>query len=513
MTTNANLYAILREAFWPAADRPALIEAGGATLTYGDLDRLSARFAGALAVRGVGPGDRVVVQADKSPGHVALFLAVLRLGAVHVPLNTGYTAGELAYFLDNAEPRVLVCRPEATGTLDPVARTAGLSGAAALGTDDRSGLWAEALQTVPRGAIEPRDAEDLASIIYTSGTTGRSKGAMLSHGNLAFTTRTLHRLWGFAPDDVMLHVLPIFHVHGLFFGLLTSFLNATPILFHRTFDAEAARRDLAGATVFMGVPTHYGRLLDLPGFGVEDCATMRLFVSGSAPLTAQAWTAWQTRTGHAILERYGMSEAGVITSNPLDGARVPGTVGFAFPHTDVVVADGEGREVPRGQIGVVEARGPGLFKGYWRMPDKTAEDHRADGFFITGDNGVMDAEGRLTIVGRAKDLIISGGYNIYPKEIEAVLDAIDGVKESAVIGAPHGDLGEGVVAILVAQGQPVDMGEPVDMGVIQAALDDALARFKHPRVFYWVDALPRNTMGKVQKSVLRDLYRTAYAKD
>ncbi len=508
MTTqnSANIYAVLRAAFGPVADRPCLIEPDGTTLTYGALDQLSAQFAGALAARGVVPGDRVVVQADKSLGHVALFLAVLRLGAVHVPLNTGYTAGELAYFLENAEPRLLVCQPERAESLDPVARAAGLPGAVPLGTDKGHGLWMQALETAPRETIEPREEDDLASIIYTSGTTGRSKGAMLSHGNLGFTTRTLHRLWGFEPDDVMLHVLPIFHVHGLFFGLLTSFFNATPILFHRSFDAETARKDLSRASVFMGVPTHYGRFLELPGFGAQDCASMRLFVSGSAPLTAQASEEWIARTGHPILERYGMSEAGVITSNPLKGDRVPGTVGFAFPDTQVIVADDFGVERPRGEIGVVEARGPGLFKGYWRMPEKTMEAHRPNGFFITGDNGVMDGEGRLTLVGRAKDLIISGGYNIYPKEIEAVLDDIVGVKESAVIGAPHQDVGEGVVAVLVGQ------AGPVDQALIQSVLDQNLARFKHPRAFYWVDALPRNTMGKVQKTVLRETYQDAYGK-
>ena len=496
-----NIVAEFRSRYAAALDKPCLIVPGNGVTTYGALDELSAKFAAALLAYGLQPGERVVVQVEKSVGNVALYLGVLRAGGVYVPLNTSYTLSELSYFIADAEPRIVVCRPE---DKEAITAFAGKAVVEEMGQDASRGFWARALKTAASADIAPREPGDLAAIIYTSGTTGRSKGAMLSHGNLIDNTEVLHRIWGFGPQDVLVHALPIFHAHGLFVALHTSLLNATPIIFLNAFDAELVRSLLPQATILMGVPTFYSRLAALPEFGPEDCRNIRVFISGSAPLTEQASDAWTKRTGHRILERYGMSEALMITSNPLDGERIAGTVGYPLTGYEVRIADAEGREQARGDVGVIEIKGPSLFKGYWRMPEKTASEFRADGFFITGDNGVMDESGRVSIVGRAKDLIISGGYNIYPKEIEQLLDSIPGIAESAVIGAPHPEMGEGVVAILVARAKPIANED------LQAALSASLARFKHPRRFYWVDDLPRNAMGKVQKAELRQRFIDAY---
>lgn len=495
-----NLFALLYERFEPALHRPGLVlasgdgGAGGVIWTYGDLDRASARFAAVLRARGVEPGDRVVVQVPKSMEAVALYLGVLRCGGVYVPLNTAYTEREVDFFVGDASPRVVVGGAVAADSND--------------GGDPRTvdidGLWREAQAAPADPAIEPRDDDDLAAICYTSGTTGRSKGAMITHGNLISNALALHEIWGFEPGDVLLHALPIFHVHGLFVALHTAFLNASKILFLPAFDAGAVRRLLPEATVLMGVPTFYSRLLAEPGFGATDCESVRLFVSGSAPLTEAVFGEFEAHTGHRILERYGMTEAGMITSNPLRGERVAGTVGFPLPDVEVRVAGEDGAELPVAEVGTLEIRGPNLFPGYWGLPEKTAEEMRGDGFFVTGDLASVDAEGRVTLVGRGKDLIIAGGFNVYPKEIEDRLDEVAGIAESAVIGAPHADLGEGVVAVLVAEQAPV--GDDT----LRSALDAGLARFKHPRRFYWVEELPRNAMGKVQKNVLRERYRDAY---
>lgn len=495
----ANLYALFHSRFADHLDTPCLRLPDGAMFTYGDMDDLSSRFAGVLRRSDVTPGDRVVVQVDKSVANVALYLACLRAGAIFVPLNTAYTPSEVAYFLNDATPKVFVCRPGRD--VAATAAKAGVAHVKALGTDAGSPFWAEALRAEPDTAIAPRGDDDLAAICYTSGTTGRSKGAMLTCRNLASNALTLHKLWGFAPGDVLLHALPIYHVHGLFVALNTAFLNASEILFLPRFDADQVMDLLPRASVMMGVPTFYTRLLERADFTAEAAAHVRLFISGSAPLTEAAFRAFEDRTGMKILERYGMTETGMITSNPLDGDRVAGTVGYALPEVEVRVADDTGAEVRRGEVGVVEVRGPNVFKGYWQMPDKTAEEFRPDGFFITGDMATMAEDGRMTIVGRAKDLIISGGFNIYPKEIEVVLDDMDGVAESAVIGVPHPDFGEGVVAVLVADGD----ARP-DGAAIEAALGARLARFKHPKKIVWADALPRNAMGKVQKNVLRKRY-------
>ena len=488
-----NLFALLYERFEAALDRPALVPAGatkgasGPAWTYRDLDDASARFSAGLSRRGVEPGDRVLVQVPKSVEAVALYLGVLRCGAVYVPLNTAYTEREVAFFVDDAAPRVVV--------------GAEAAGRQAVGIDV---LWEEARSLDPDSAVEPRQDDDLAAICYTSGTTGRSKGAMITHGNLTSNALALHEIWGFEPGDVLLHALPIFHVHGLFVALHTALLNVSTVIFLPQFDAADVRRLLPEATVLMGVPTFYSRLLAEPGFGSADCGNIRLFVSGSAPLTEAVFGDFEARTGHRILERYGMTEAGMITSNPLLGERVAGTVGFPLPDVEVRAVGEDGTELPAGEVGTLEIRGPNLFPGYWGLPEKTAEEMRDDGFFVTGDLASVDGEGRVTLVGRGKDLVIAGGFNVYPKEVEDRLDEVAGVEECAVIGAPHADLGEGVVAVLVAE------DSPVEDDTLRAVLDAGLARYKHPRRFYWVDELPRNAMGKVQKNVLRERYRDAY---
>lgn len=487
---DANLFTLLASSWDP--EHPALVAADGRGLSYAQLDELSARFAALLDARGVVPGDRVVVQVEKSVAVVALYLACLRRGAVFVPLNTAYTDAEVAYFLGNAEPRVFVRAREA--------EMGGLR-AEVLGTTEDSPLWAEALRQAPLVEVVPRVADDLAAIVYTSGTTGVSKGAMLTHGNLASNAQTLCALWGMRREDVLLHALPVYHVHGLFVALHTTMLAGATTIFLPKFDAVQARTLLGRSTVMMGVPTFYTRLLALPEFGRGDCSSMRLFISGSAPLLAETHREFEARSGHVILERYGMTETGMITTNPLDGERIAGTVGFALPDVDVRIVRDDGVAAGPGEAGVLEVRGPNVFPGYWRMPEKTASEFRADGFFVTGDVAVMDGEGRITLVGRAKDLIISGGLNIYPKEIEEVLDSCDGVVESAVVGVPDSDFGEAVVAVVVrAPG-----GAATEEGLM-AVVRARLARFKHPRRVVFVDELPRNAMGKVQKNVLREKY-------
>jgi malonyl-CoA/methylmalonyl-CoA synthetase len=488
-----NLYSLLQERFLAASAKPSLIDAGGQGPTYGQLDDLSARFASVLRSYGVEAGDRIVVQVEKSVGAIALYLGCLRVGAIFVPLNTAYTAAEVDYFLSDSEPRLFVTRSLRDAAADHVL---------VMGTTPDSPLWAEALAAQPDPAIAPRTASDIAAILYTSGTTGRSKGAMLSHGNLTSNAQELNRLWGFTPEDVLLHALPVFHVHGLFIALHTAFLSAATTIFVPSFDAAQVKALLPKATVLMGVPTFYTRLLALPDFGAQDCGSVRLFISGSAPMLAETHRQFEARTGQIVLERYGMTEAGIITSNPLDGERVAGTVGYPLPGVDLRIADEQGQPLPHDTPGVIEIKGPNVFGGYWRMPEKTAQEFRDGGWFITGDVAVQSPDGRVTIVGRAKDLIISGGYNIYPKEIESVLDAVAGVAETAVIGVPDPDFGESVVALVVAEKTVAP-----SLADLEACVREQLARFKHPRKIILVEDLPRNAMGKVQKNLLRDLYR------
>ena len=454
-----------------------------------------------LADAGVKPGDRVAVQAEKSPAALALYLACLRAGAIFLPLNTAYTPAELDYFLGDAGATLAVVDPVAVQGLAPVAERLDV----VLMTLDARGVGslsraaeraAEGFETVARGE------DDLSVILYTSGTTGRSKGAMLTHGNLLSNAATLAEAWGFTKDDVLLHALPIFHAHGLFVAANISLLVGGRMIFLPKFDLEAVLEALPRATSMMGVPTFYTRLLDDARFSRELTAHMRLFTSGSAPLLPETHRAFEERTGHRILERYGMTETSMNCSNPLSGDRRPGTVGPALPGVEVRVADPEtGAVLPAGEPGVLEVRGPNVFKGYWKMPEKTAEEFRPDGFFITGDIATISEDGYVTIVGRAKDLVITGGYNVYPREVEEAIDALPGVLESAVFGVPHPDFGEGVVAAVVPEA-----GAEVTGKDIVGALAGRLAKFKQPKRVIFVEALPRNTMGKVQKNLLRDAH-------
>ena len=504
MNKNSNLYLLFSEAISASEDVDFLHVPGGPSLKYSDTDEASGRFHAALASLGVSKGDRVVVQVGKSIESVVLYLACLRIGAIYIPLNTAYTPVEVSYFIDDAEPKVLICDPKAYESLatvlhDKVAHILTLS---SHGTGSLPDLVSE-MDAV--NEIVQCSADELAAILYTSGTTGRSKGAMLSHGNLSSNAQVLHQYWAFQHGDILLHALPIFHVHGLFVALHCALLNGSTIYFLPHFDADTVLQMLPESTVMMGVPTFYTRLLDRPDFTRELCNKMRLFVSGSAPLLSETHIEFEQRTGHRILERYGMTETGMITSNPYDGDRIAGTVGFALPGESVRIADDGGIELPRGDTGVLEVKGPNVFLGYWRMPEKTRDEFREDGWFITGDLATMSDDGRVTIVGREKDLIISGGYNIYPKEIELAVDQCTGVKESAVIGTPHADFGEGVVAVVVA----VD-GVEINQSDIFESLSGQLARFKQPKNIFFVDDLPRNTMGKVQKNVLREQYKDCF---
>lgn len=477
-----------------------LLLADGREVSGDALYRMIVRQANALAGLGVAKGDRIAVQVAKSPEALALYGAAVALGAVFLPLNTGYTAAEVGYFLGDAEPRVFVCDG---GRALALAGVAGQHGAEVLTLDaDGSGT----LRDLAEGADErviPTEcgAGDLAALLYTSGTTGRSKGAMLSHGNLLSNAEVLVDAWRFTERDVLLHALPIFHTHGLFVASNVALLSGARMIWLAGFDAGQVMAHLSAATVLMGVPTFYTRLLDEAGLTQAAVAHMRLFVSGSAPLLAETHVQWEARTGHRILERYGMTETNMNTSNPYDGERRAGTVGLPLPGVHLrIMADGA--EVATGAVGVIEVRGPNVFQGYWRMPEKTAEELRPDGWFITGDLGMRDADGYISIVGRAKDLVITGGYNVYPKEVELLLDAVPGVLESAVIGVPHRDFGEAVFAVLVAQ-----KGVALEAGAVLDAVAGDLARFKQPKAAVVVESLPRNTMGKVQKNVLRETYR------
>ncbi len=497
-----NLYDLLREHFPADRGRPCIETAEGRIYTYADVEATSGRFARLLAQLGVAAGERVAVQVDKSPEAIFLYLACLRAGGIYLPLNTAYTTSEVAYFLGDAEPRVLVCRPETAAALKPVADDASVAHVLSLDVDGGGSLPAQAAALEPVSGCVSRAAEDTAAILYTSGTTGQPKGAMLSHRNLASNALALHRIWGFRADDVLLHALPIYHTHGLFVATNCVLLNGTAMLFLRKFDANEVIRLLPRATVMMGVPTFYTRLLAHLEFGRAACGNMRLFISGSAPLLEETFHAFEARTGHRILERYGMTETGMNTSNPLDGERRPGTVGLPLPDAEARVTDDTGKSLPVGEIGVLEVRGPNVFSGYWRQPEKTAAEFRADGFFITGDVAKIDGRGYIHIVGRAKDLIISGGLNIYPKEVELHIDGIPGVVESAVIGLDHPDFGEAVAAVVVRAATQPD----ITAEAIIAHLKGELAGFKIPKRVFFVDELPRNSMGKVQKSLLREQY-------
>jgi malonyl-CoA/methylmalonyl-CoA synthetase len=490
----------------PAPEAPFALLDDGRRYSYADMQAASARSANALVALGVKPGDRVAVQVEKSIEALMLYLGTVRAGAIFLPLNSAYTPAEIEYFLGDAQPSVFVCDPARAEAMKPYAEKAGAK-LETLGVSAGT-LFDKAAAASPDFADIERGPDDLAAILYTSGTTGRSKGAMLSHDNLASNALALVDYWRFTKDDVLLHALPIFHTHGLFVATnVVLFAGASMILLPK-FDPEQVFRYLPQATSMMGVPTFYVRLLQDARLTREATAHMRLFVSGSAPLLAETHREWRERTGHAILERYGMTETNMNTSNPYEGERVAGTVGFPLPGVSARVTDPEtGKVLGRDEIGMIEVKGPNVFKGYWRNPEKTAAEFRADGFFITGDLGKIDPAGYVHIVGRGKDLIITGGYNVYPKEVETEIDEMPGVVESAVFGCAHPDFGEGVTAVVV-----VKPGADITAASIARTLDQRLAKFKLPKQVFIVDDLPRNTMGKVQKNLLRETYRDIYAR-
>jgi malonyl-CoA/methylmalonyl-CoA synthetase len=503
---NANLFSRLFDGL-DDPNRLAIETLDGQRISYGDLIARAGQMANVLVTNGVKPGDRVAAQTEKSVPGLVLYLAAVRAGAVYLPLNTAYTLNELEYFIGDAEPSLVVCDPAKAEGIGAIAAKVGAK-VLTLDADGKGSLTEAAAKASPGFATVARADDDLAAILYTSGTTGRSKGAMLSHDNLASNSLSLVDYWRFTDKDVLIHALPIYHTHGLFVASNVTLFARASMIFLPKFDPDLIIRLMARATVLMGVPTFYTRLLQSPALSPESTGHMRLFVSGSAPLLADTHREWAARTGHAVLERYGMTETNMNTSNPYDGDRVPGAVGHPLPGVTVRVTDPEtGKELARDTIGMIEVKGPNVFKGYWRMPEKTKAEFRDDGFFITGDLGKIDGKGYVHILGRGKDLVISGGFNVYPKEIESEIDAMPGVIESAVIGVPHADFGEGVTAVVVC-----DSNARVDETSVLKALDGRLAKFKMPKRVIVVDELPRNAMGKVQKNILRDTYAKIYAK-
>jgi malonyl-CoA/methylmalonyl-CoA synthetase len=499
---DANLYTVLSAGFPPDRGACAIeaIRPGRPPLYYSwdDIDQATAKLANLLASLQLEPGARVAAQVEKSPEALLLYLACLRAGLAYLPLNTAYRQAEVEYFVENAAPDVLVCSPANLAWMEAIAGQHKVTHLFTLGDDRDGSLLAAAAAQAPRFVTVPMQADQLAAILYTSGTTGRSKGAMLTHGNLAANALTLHLYWRWRRTDVLLHALPIFHVHGLFVAAHGALLSGSKTIWLSRFDPVAVLAELPRATVFMGVPTMYVRLLDQQSFDHSACAGMRLFISGSAPLLTDTFKQFEARTGQRILERYGMSETVMLTSNPYDGNRMPGTVGLPLPGVQVRVADQAGNPCTVDQVGDIEVKGPNVFAGYWRMPEKTREEFTGDGLFRTGDVGRFDSNGYLSIVGRSKDLIISGGYNVYPKEIESYLDELPGVLESAVVGIPDRDFGEAVAAVVVPR--PEAQLDPAD---IIASLKSRIAGFKVPKRVLVVDELPRNQMGKVQKNQLR----------
>ncbi len=510
---SANLYSALSAAFPSDLDQVAVETDNDLHYSWRDLERASAMMANLLQALELPAGSRVAVQVEKSVEALMLYLATLRCGHVFLPLNTAYQSGEIEYFIGNAEPAVVVCSPANFGWVSKIAFKAGTRHVFTLGDDRTGSLLNRAAHHSDQHTPVPTQADDLAAILYTSGTTGRSKGAMLTHGNLLSNASTLKDYWGWKPGDVLIHALPIFHVHGLFVAIHGALINGSKMIWMSRFDPRRVIARLPDATVFMGVPTLYVRMLAEPALTREACRNMRLFIAGSAPLLIETFNDWMARTGHTILERYGMSETVMLTSNPYSAderfaqqsERRGGTVGFPLPGVQLRVRDDNGKELPVGEIGGIQVKGPNVFKGYWCMPEKTAEEFTADGFFRTGDVGKVDERGYVTIVGRSKDLIISGGYNVYPAEIEGCINDMQGVAESAVVGVPHPDFGEVGVAVVIAK-----PGARLQPQAIIAALKARLANFKIPKRCHVVDELPRNTMGKVQKNLLREQYRKEF---
>lgn len=486
-------------------ETPFLHLPGQGRVSHSAFATRAARFARVLVRAGLAPGDRLVIQVEKSPDALALYSAAIQTGIVLLPLNPAYTPAEVAYYLADSGAKLLLCDPSRIARLDPVARAAGAA-ISTLSAEETGTFCDHANHAEPLWDITPRDTHDIAALLYTSGTTGRAKGAMMTHGNLVSNSTTLTDLWRFTPDDVLVHALPVFHTHGLFVATNIALLSQSAMIFLPRFEPGAVLDAIPRATTLMGVPTFYTRLLDHPGLTHDAVAHMRLFVSGSAPLLPRTFLDFEKRTGHRILERYGMTETGMITSNSYTGRRRAGQVGAPLPGVEILVTDPQtGCPVPAGTPGVVEVRGPNVFAGYWRKPEKTAREKRANGFFVTGDIGKLDPAGNLEIIGRARDMIISGGLNVYPVEIEQALDALPGITESAVFGAPHPDLGEGVVAVIVAE-----PGAAPGLSDVRAALANTLAGFKRPRRLIRLDALPRNSMGKVQKADLRSMFSQVF---
>jgi malonyl-CoA/methylmalonyl-CoA synthetase len=486
----------------PDLDRIFIAAGEGRNFSFREAFALAGRFAAVLAAHDVKSGDRVAVQVDKSPEALFLYLACLRAGAIYLPLNTGYTANEIAYLVADAEPRLFVASEKNSHAIASLMKQGEVL---TLEADGTGSLMTEAASAGPDFADADLSMNDVAAILYTSGTTGRSKGAMLTHGNLYANASSLRNAWHYTAEDVLLHALPIYHTHGLFVATNLCLLSGARMIMLPKFDPDAVFQALPHASVMMGVPTYYTRLLKEDRLNRQATRHMRLFISGSAPLLAETHREWSARTGHQILERYGMTETNMIASNPYAGPRVPGSVGLALPGVEVRIADQDGQPLKAREVGIIEVRGANVFHGYWRMPERSDKDFRKDGFFITGDMGYLDAQNYLTIVGREKDLIISGGLNIYPKEVENEIDALAGIEESAVIGLPHADLGEAVTAVIVAK-KDAALGEKE----ILARLSGKLARFKHPKRAIFVSELPRNSMGKVQKSILRDRFKDLY---
>ncbi|MEY4651553.1 MAG: hypothetical protein RI884_134 [Pseudomonadota bacterium] len=512
-TQNENLFAALRAAFPADLDAVAIETDDGLAYSWRDLDRATAMMANLLASLKLPAGSRIAVQVEKSVEAMMLYLATLRAGHVFLPLNTAYQSAEIEYFIGNAEPAVVVCSPKNFGWVSKIAFQAGTRHVYTLGDDRTGSLLERAVHHSDRHTVARRGEDDLAAILYTSGTTGRSKGAMLTHGNLLSNARVLKDYWGWRSQaeggDVLIHALPIFHVHGLFVALHGALINGSRMIWLNKFDPQRVIARMPEATVFMGVPTLYVRMLAEPSLTREAVRNMRLFISGSAPLLLETFNEWRARTGQTILERYGMSETAMLTSNPYrpeDGERRGGTVGFPLPGVGLRVRGDDGRDLPVGEIGGIEVRGPNVFKGYWRMPEKTKEEFTPDSWFKTGDVGRIDERGCVTIVGRSKDLIISGGYNVYPAEIEGYLNELPGVAESALVGVPHPDFGEVGVAVVVAK-----PGARLEGDALIATLKAKLANFKIPKRCVVVTDLPRNTMGKVQKNLLRDQYKGTFA--
>jgi len=504
---NHNLWVALRAAFPNDLDQTAIETADGPVplrYTWRDLERGTAMLANLIDSLDLPPESRIAVQTDKSVEALMLYLAVLRAGHVYLPLNMAYQAGEMAYFIGNAEPAVVVCAGRHFGWVSQIAFAAGTRHVFTLDDDRRGALLERAAYLSDKHTPAQRSAGDLAAILYTSGTTGRSKGAMLSHGNLLSNAQVLHTVWGWQRGDVLLHALPIFHVHGLFVASHGALLSGSKMIWFARFDPRAVAARLPEATVFMGVPTLYVRLLAEGGLSREACRRMRLFISGSAPLLIETFNEFRERTGHTILERYGMSETIMLTSNPYrpEAARRGGTVGLPLPGVGVRVHTDKGAPLHTGEIGGIEVKGPNVFKGYWRMPEKTADEFTTDLWFKTGDVGRIDADGYVTIIGRSKDLVISGGYNVYPAEVEATLNELPGVAESAVVGVPHPDFGEAVVAVLVPR-----PGAVLEEAAVIAAVKSRIANFKVPKRVFVLPELPRNAMGKVQKNLLRDQHQ------